>query len=177
MFTLLSEQQKKHLYSEYRLRLLSLIAFFFSALFLIAAALLLPSRIMLSIERGALESEKGMYETFATTQNSKVLLSTLGEIKSMVSLATPDETKLYLVLQDVLTLRPSNVSIRSITYTRGVGAPSSITLQGVAGERADLISFFRTLEKDPQFSDGDLPVGSLAKESNVSYTINLEGKF
>lgn len=159
------------------MRLLSLIAFFFSALFLIGAALLLPSRIMLTIERGALESEKDMYETFATTQNSKVLLSTLGEIKSMVSLATPEETKLYQVLQDVLALRPDNVLIRSIAYTRGVGAPSSLTLQGTAAARSDLINFFRMLEKDPQFSDGDLPVGSLAKESNVSYTINLEGKF
>ncbi len=177
MFTLLAEQQKKHLYREYRLRLLSFIAFFISALLLASAALLLPSRIMLSFETKALTSEMSVYEASVATQNSKGLLNTLDNIKSMAKLAIPDEGGLAVPLALALAKRPPDVSVASIAYTRGVGAPSSITLQGIAKTRASLISFFKILQQEKTFSASNLPVSSLAKESDIAYTINLQGKF
>jgi hypothetical protein len=177
MFTLLAEQQKKHLYHRYRLRLFSFINFFLSALLLIAALLLSPSLYLLKIEKAALKSEKDMYEKSVMTGESKGLLPRLVDINTMVSLATPAETKLFIALGAVLGRRPAGVAITSMSYTRGEGAPSSLTLQGVAGSRASLIEFYKLLQKEKQFTSSALPVESLVKETNTPFTINLQGKF
>ncbi len=177
MFTLLAEQQKKKLFRQYRLRLLSLIAFFLSLLLLVAAVLLLPSRIMLGIEKGALQSEKDEFEKSVSTENSKDLISTLDDIKSRVTLAEPTDTRLFTSLQTVLAKRPAGVSVTSIDYTRGEGAPSSLSLRGIANERTKLIEFYKVLQKESGFSEIFLPVESLAKETKVPFTIGIKGKF
>ncbi len=177
MFTLLAEQQKKHLYKQYRLRLISLIGFFLSALLLIAGILMLPSLYLLSIEKGTLKSEKEMYERSVDSENSKDLIANIGGIKAMVELAAPSDTKLFATLQSVLAKRPSGVGVSTIGYTRGEGAPSSLTIQGIAQGRAGLIAFYKVLQKEPMFTSSALPVESLVKETNVPYTINLQGKF
>lgn len=176
MFTLLAEQQKKRLYREYRFRLLTLLAFFIAAFFIILSLMLLPSRLILSLEHKALMDEDHAYRVSIDNDNSKVLIETLGDIKSKVALAAPDDSHLFETLQVVLSSRPNSVLIRGISYTRGVDVADSLTITGVAGKRSDLIAYFRTLQKASQFSAADLPVGSLTKDVDVPFTINLRGE-
>lgn len=177
MFTLLAEQQKKYLTRQYRLRLLSVALFLISGVSLVSAGLILPSRIMLGVDRSALTEEKIVQGKTTTAEDGKNLQDTLKEIKAMIDTASPEETKVFEAIQVVLAAKPIGVNITSITYTRGVGAPSSITIGGVAQERANLLNLTKSLGDEELWSDVSLPVSNLAKESNLSFTIGLVGKF
>lgn len=177
MFTLLAEQQKKYLTRQYRLRLLSAVLFLIGGVILVSSGLLLPSRIMLQVERSALIEEKIAQGKAIKAEDSKNLQQTLEEIKMMVKTATPEKTRIFTAIQTVLAKKPLGTSITSISYIRGVGAPSSLAIGGVAEERAQLLSLSKSLESEELFSDVSLPVSNLAKESNLIFTLGLAGKF
>lgn len=177
MFTLITEQQKKSLYRQYRFRLVSLIALLSSALLIVASVLILPSKIMLSLQKDALSSEKKMYEMSASDKNNQEIIESISKIKAMVLLANPKDTELSFQIKKIVDQKPASLSINNISYTRGQGSPSSITFQGVSKTRSNLIDFFRNLQKDSDFKNSNLPVSSLAKDVDVSYTINLQGDF
>ncbi len=177
MFTLLSEQHKKYLLRKYRIRLISVVFIFCSILFLTAIALLLPSYMMLSIEQGRLTDQIKGFAVEIARQNSQNLGSNIGDVKSALPLITLENSKFYSTLDTILSGKPGGVSIRSINFRHVVGEPSIITLDGLAATRSSLVSFSKTLESEPMFTSVGLPVSNLAKESNVKYSLSVQGNF
>jgi len=177
MFTLLSEQHKKLLYRQYRTRLLCVIFIFISGLFLSSIALLLPSYLALTTEDARLQSDIKSFLEQISEKNSKGLVTTLNEIKSIVALISPEDTKMYSVLKVILGKKPAGISITSIDYARNDGAPSSLSFQGVAASRSALIQFSKTLQSEKMFSSVSLPVSNLAKESDIKYSLTVSGDF
>lgn len=176
MFTLLAEQQKRFLFRQYRLRLLAVCLFLIALLAFVADLLLLPSNLMFQIKRDELTFEDKYYSKVIATENSKGLISTLEDIKSMVFLAPPSDNNLYEVMAKVMAHRSSGIRINSWSYVHGVGADSSLAIKGVADSREELLTFWRSLQKE-SFSRVDLPIASLAKESNAPFSLSILGKF
>src|SRR3989344_3256231 len=177
MFVLLSEQNKKDLLRQYRLRITSTVAFLASTIFLISIALLLPSYFLLNAEKVRLEGETENFSKHISKKNSEGLINTLNDIKSMVALVVPEETKIFSTIKTILARRPSSVLINSFRYTRGDGKESSLVLEGMAASRNSLISFSKNLKTDPLFKSVDLPISNLARESDVKFTMTIIGKF
>lgn len=177
MFTLLPEQHKKKLWKQYRMRLVSFFCFFVTAVFLIAIGFLFPSYLSLSLDKNTLSSDVSDLESKISIKNSKGLKETLDQIKTTLSLVKPDETSILNSIQIILKQMPGGISVQSINYIRGQGAPSSITISGIASERDNLISFTKQLQKELSFTNVTLPVSNLAKEFNVPFSLTILGKF
>jgi len=159
------------------MRLLTCTLFLFCGLILFALLLILPSRVLLSIQDDEYSAERDIYSQSISSANSKDLMTTLDDIKSMVTLAAPEGGSLFAVISKVLEKKDSGIKITSFSYTRGASAPSSLSIQGVAAKRSDLLTFYRALQKEKIFTKVDLPVASLAKESEAPFSLALLGAF
>lgn len=177
MFTLLAEQQKKNLYKQYRLRLLIVSMLLLCVVLLISIGLLLPSHIILTIEKRALLEEKRGQDTMIKTEGSKDLQNTLAGIKDMLDMVAPDRSAVFESLKVMMSNRPPGVTFSSISYERGVNGPSSMTVGGNAITRTALLEFSKSLEKQKIWSDISLPIANLAKESKLTFSLTALGKF
>lgn len=176
MFTLLSEQHKKFLLKQYRLRLLGVIMLFGSALCIAGAAMLLPSYVTLYLEHARLEEETENALVQINKKNSQGLSTTLEDIKSMVALVGLEETQIYKAIRLISIKRPFGVSITSLDYTHK-GDGSAISFQGIASSRSALLAFQKELQNEKIFEIVDLPISNLAKDTDVKYSIVISGKF
>lgn len=177
MFTLLPEQNKKSLFKEYRIRLFAVIFLFLTAFCLISTALLFPSYISLYFERGVLEDESARITAEIKEKNEKGIVETLARINHTLVAVKPSESNVLTVTKLILDKLPQGISIDRFVYTRGDGADSSLSIQGIAGTRSELITFSRDLEKQPVFTKVDLPISNLAKQSEVPFTLTVLGTF
>ena len=145
--------------------------------FLVCVILLLPSYVMLALEKNALLDEEMNRGGVIKTESAKDLQATLGDIKVMLDIASPVETKLSEAIVGVMASRGTELVFNTISYTRGVDGPSSLTIEGTASTRAKLLSLSKALEKQDLFDDVSLPIDNLAKESNFNFTLTALGKF
>ncbi len=75
-------------------------------------------------------------------------------------------------ITDVISLR-GQVRILSMSFTSLSSPTVSLTLQGYAPTREDLLSFKERLESQLAGGKVDLPVALLARKSDISFSINL----
>lgn len=177
MFTLLPEQHKKKLYKEYRLRLIVVVMFFVTSFFVVSVSLLYPSYISLKTEKSTLNVETQRLVDQIEFKNGQGINATIANIKSDLRLSKPDETLIAQAISAVLNERPGGVYIDTLRYTRGIGAPSTLSLHGTAKDRNALITFSNNLKKELIFSSVDLPISNLAKQADVDFSLTLIGQF
>ena len=154
-----------------------MIIIFAAAFFLVSVALLFPSYISLSLEKRSLVSENSVLEKEIRAKEKKGVFETLSLIKSDLTLSNPSDTLIYESISTILQAKPSKVTIKSIKYTHGENAKSSITIQGNAGDRFSLIGFSNNLKKELMFTTVDLPISNLAKQTDVDFNLTLIGDF
>jgi Tfp pilus assembly protein PilN len=177
MFTLLPEQHKKRLFKEYRIRLAITFLIIVSVFFIIGIALLFPSYISLQTEKSTYKTESDALSKQIELKDKEGLTTTMDMIQSELSLVKPDETQIFRAINAILNQTTSDISILSLGYTRGDKSPSSINIQGVAKDRASLLTFSNNLKKELLFTSVDLPVSNLAKQTDVKFNLTLLGRF
>lgn len=177
MFTLLPEQQKKKLFRQYRTRLTVVFLVFLSSFFAFNIALLFPSYISLRSEKLSYENEYADLSKRIESKDKQGLTPVMNQVQSDVMLADPDRTDVYRAINLILDHTTTNISLLSLNYIRGSKSDSTLTIQGVARERSDLIMFSNNLKKELLFTSVDLPISNLAKQSDSKFNITLTGKF
>jgi hypothetical protein len=65
-----------------------------------------------------------------------------------------------------------------VSYVRaGEGENSTLSIGGVATTRDALLSFKKKLEADEKFEEIVLPVSSLAKDTDIDFSLQIKGTF
>lgn len=150
---------------------------FISIFFIINIILLFPSYISLRTEKATYKSESDALSKQIEVKDKEGLTVTMNQIQSDLSLVKPDETEIYRAINAILNQTTTQISILSLNYTRGGKSPSSISIQGIAKDRASLLTFSNNLKKELLFTSVDLPVSNLAKQTDVKFNLTLLGKF
>ena len=65
------------------------------------------------------------------------------------------------------------ILLTKFNLTPEEGVLNTITLIGVADTRTALANFRDALENHPRYSNVELPISNLAKESNITFTLSL----
>ncbi len=177
MFTLLPQQQKKKLWKLYRIRLAIIFLLFVTTMSLVSIGFLFPSYISLAFNKDALNIDTKNLESKIAEKNNKGLNETLDQIKITLLSVNPDETNILESIRIILDRMPHDISVQSLNYTRGQDAPSSIVVNGVAGDRNSLIIFTKQLQSELMFDSVNLPVSNLAKQSETPFSLTILGKF
>lgn len=180
MINLLPPTEKYTLIKEFDRRLLSVYIIVLGTVFLISLVILLPSFFLTNvIEVIALEERSILIHSTESNVREEIN-ERLRLTKEHLTVFTLEELRapLFSVIDEMVRLSGIEVTINSIIYTRRFGSKdSSLIITGGALTRDGLLSFTQRLEENELISEAILPVSSLAKDRDISFSIEILGKF
>lgn len=181
MINLLPKKEKKRLKREYLIRLATLYIFFVVIVSIIALVLLAPSYYIVHLKESVLKKQAETYIDVSSGDGQSATSRALLDIRDKVLILSDknDSTPLYEVISTILNGAGNGIKITNIAYryVEGEGALSNLIIKGIADRRDSLREFSQYIKDYENVVDADLPVSSLAKESNIDFEINIKGIF
>ena len=174
MANLLPQKERKHFEWEYRFRVVTIVLLFCMATLVFGSVLLLPSYFISQSKGESIERQSELLKkTIALREGDasiESLFLTKQKIDALVKLqAQVPQTKIiHAIIQNLST----DVSVHTFNYVKG-----EMKIAGSAQSRKALILFSDQLKKEKLFNDVDLPVSSLARDSDITFSITLRGDF
>lgn len=174
MANLLSQKEKKRFKWEYRFRLIIIILLFCTATFSFGVVLLLPSYFVSQLkEESIVRQSELLKETIAFREidiSAATLLATKQKINALTSVQ--EQVPQTKIIQTIIQNIDENIVVDTFYYKKG-----EMKITGRADSRTALISFSNRLEKEELFNRVDLPISSLARDSDIIFSITLNGGF
>ncbi|MEN9621809.1 MAG: hypothetical protein RLZZ67_243 [Candidatus Parcubacteria bacterium] len=177
MFTFLPEEYKKIALKEYRFRLVVLCLGLSFALFLIATAFSIPTFAIINAQKESALLERtallnGLKEDPSLLEKEVIILNQ----KINLIAETSGNLTLISVIEKVPVQKGSSIALTSLSFKRG-GKAGTISISGVASSRDALVSFSKRLQGEPSFSKINLPVGALARNKDIPFSLTIESAF
>lgn len=175
--TLLPLQERKALRREYRLRVAIVLCFMLSFAGFIGIVSLFPSYISMSVK------EKGELDSVAAIKKQKDVSGmanvegTLKTDASLLATAVPlmTGTEPSTVIESVVSARGS-IHINAISVNQSDDSIFQVSIQGIAPDRDSLLAFQARLEALAPGNKASLPINQLAKNTNITFSIDLTEK-
>jgi|GEM_PF-2482162 len=176
---LLPQTEKENLKKGLKYRLLVVVLFLTTGVFLLGFITLLPSYFLAS---GYFSKDVPSSSNIGaeSEETAKEILDLPSEIDSKLKFlgANIDSVRAVDSIYKIVDLLPDKVTLDSISFSRKTvpaKANSSINVlvSGTAFDRESLVSFSTALEDSDLFSSVKVPVSSLTKDSNLPFSINL----
>lgn len=178
MFTFLKGEYRQRIIGEYRKRLLVLALYLIIPLLFILLVLALPLFVSLRSQNIAILSEREVYSKKMAESGQIEIENQLKNMQEMIIVLKQDirNAPLVSVIERVLSEKNEGVKISSLSLERKKEG-WLVGLSGRAETREVMVDFSKRLETVPAFSLVDLPVSSLAKNRDISFTISFRSKF
>lgn len=179
MFNLLFQEEKENVRREYRRRLIVVSLWFLLAALLLGLILLFPSYFISASYEKKISAEYKAVKDSLRSENYEQLDSLLRETGKKLKILSPRKNIHYFhdVIAGLLRNRSSNIKISRITFRSGGENGGEAQIIGTANKREDLLSFNRSLEREKMFSKVELPISSFAKDTDISFSIKINGSF
>jgi multidrug efflux pump subunit AcrB len=173
MLYLLTDEQKKKVLREYRMRLAVVIMIALSFVGVIAVVSIIPSKVLVSSHEQILNFQQKSIER-GSSSNVDDLSKKIADISKTASYLEPLGQSLSAsgVFNHLEKLAGDKNSINQFTINH-FDETASVQISGISKNRDALIKFVDSLKKDPWFGGATLPYSSLAKQDNLSFTLNL----
>ncbi len=173
MLYLLTEEQKKKVLREYRMRLaiVSLIALSFVGV--VAITSVIPSRVLVSTQQKILTAEE-INTVGGEPSNTDELSKKIVDISTTASFLNPISQPISSIniFSHLENEAGNDTSIRQFQINH-FDDSASVQISGISNNRDSLIKFINTLKQDPLFSGATFPYNSLAKQDNLDFSLNL----
>lgn len=178
MYNILPKEVKDGLKKEYRLRVSAVFLWGLSIVSLIAMISLLPSYFSVVIKERQAKTAGEVLSRLKKSKDTEDLILSFGSVKEKMTLFEEKDADFSIsdMMSKILKAKPDSISLGSIVYEKR-DKKGVFVISGVAPSRADLISFQDKIEKVSPFEKAELPVGLLAKNTNVSFTLTVRGSF
>lgn len=174
---LLPHDRRRARSREYLLRLLVVAASFVSGLTIVAAALLVPTYLLLSSNATQREQELAKQAPALSTGEETSLAQRLSALAANASalVKLSSASSVTGTLRSVLDLPRPGITLTTFTYTPRADAkkPATLLLSGIAATREALRSYQLALENASFTKSAALPVSSYANDVNIAFTITL----
>lgn len=179
MRNLLSQQYKKKILTEYKLRISIVIVVFMFFTILIASGLLLPSYIVSDYRYNIAQMNAKIIKNSIEKRGQDEPISVLVDTQEKLELLTEskDETILSDVFEKIINKRSTGTKIQGLVYNIKNNGIGEIVIAGTADNRESLLRFKKDLEKESAFSEVVLPVSDLASDADIDFSIRIAGKF
>lgn len=174
MLYLLTDEQKKKVLREYRMRLGIVALVSLSLVGVIAVVSMIPAQVMVTTRQNILklqetsiggDSTKGVDELSKKISDISNTASFLAPVSIKIS---PSDLFTHLEKEagETTTIR----SFQMIHFDENV----SVQISGISKNRDTLTKFINILKQDLLFSGASFPYNSLAKQDNLDFTLNLQ---
>lgn len=168
---LLPPKTVKALKTEYRVRLLIVFLFFASLAIVISAFFLFPSYLVSGMAERTASAQAGGAGAATDTAAVPADLSAAGSLVSAISSSV--SPPLSPVVLHIASIRPAGISIASFDVAYSGAASSTVTIEGSAATRDDLVAFKKVLEADTAFSGVEIPISDLAPSSDLQFSLQM----
>lgn len=174
MFNLITEEHKKTIRTEYRLRLFAVVLFFFAFTGLVGLVFLMPSFLAVSLNLTDLKQQK---------QNLEKEIPELKDINSLEALSAQVNMKIKALNSEeksmpteiINIINPAElraIKLKSISYIKN-NSEVKVGVNGTATTRDALVAFSRQLETVEIFEKVNLPVSDLAKDRDINFSLTF----
>lgn len=174
MANLISHAARKQVIRSYWLRVGTVWLVLLAVAAATVAILMAPTYLLIDAQHAALADRIS-----ATGSRQEAYESMRKEIEAASELATyidthDDGLKVMAYVDAIETAAEGEVHIARYAFASGGEKdPPAITLEGVAGDRAILASFKERLESSGSFDEVELPLGSLAGDRDIAFSMRL----
>ena len=173
MINLLPPEARRHVLTEYWLRVVSVWLLLLVVAGGLILVLLFPSYILLELQ---LQARQDTYQQVEVEQES--FLSAQKDItranqQAALLADTADMISYTSVLETIDLVRSPDISINQIVMSRTNGVLTQITLQGEAVTRDALAMFRNQIELQDLFANAELPLANLARDREVPFNITV----
>ncbi len=175
MFNVLPDILKQEIIHEYRSRRFLIIVLFVLSLQIFALVLLFPSWItsLYREKKSAVALEAMNQSLLAKNVSSVGDLIQVTNKKLRVLTTTLEYPKIVPLLQSISDNKIPAIHINRISDSSENSAASEIILSGVAETRDDLVKFIKNLNTIQSIASVTSPIGNLAKNKNIDFTIQI----
>lgn len=171
MINLIPPNARKNLLTLYWARVVSVWGVLLGIAALIGGILLLPTYVLVSNQTNVYESaNRNLADSASSFDVSAAELITANQQAQDILQA--DATQSFSDHVEVLEQLAGSVQILELNYAPNeTGA--SFTLSGLAANRLDLVAFRDALSDSAQYSEVDLPISNLIKDSDIVFTMRF----
>jgi len=143
-------------------------------LVLVASVLRISSYVLLTSNLQSKELSLARSES-GTTTDTEAFSARIASLTSSMSLLTAlkNAPSASVAMRELLAIPQEGIAISSIAYTLTAGKPRSVILTGTAETRDALRAYHLALQKSSLIRSADLPVSFYAKDSDISFTMNI----
>ena len=179
MANLLPQKERKHFELEYKFRLLVVSLLFLMATFIIGIIFLLPSYFISQSKGKSIMRQSELLKKTITLREGdisvKSLLSTKQKINQLILIQK--QIPQIKIVRTIIRNISKGVTVDAFYYIKNKKNEGEVKIVGKANSRTKLLSFSNRLKKEGIFKRVDLPVSNLAKDSNITFSITLNGDF
>ncbi len=179
MANLLPKKERNFFKYEYRFRLFSVILLFFIATSMLGMVFLLPSYFVSSLKEESIVRQFGLLKKTIELREEGASVESLLIAKQKINelVIVDKQVSNIKILQAIMDSMDDNVSVDVFYYTKGSEKKGKMRIAGIAESRAAFISFSDRLKKENSFNMVDFPVSSLAKDSDIPFSLILNINF
>lgn len=183
MRTLLPKNEIRHLKHEYYLRCGILLFFFLSAAVWVGIISLFPAYIFSAVEGANANNEVMKINSKLEADGSHQVTTEAQDANNVIHAVASTQDSLFFssLIEDIDARRVPGMIITSFSLshadgsTGSAGSASAISISGMAATRDILVAFEQNLENDPRLAKVELPVSALAENTNINFTISMQG--
>ncbi len=170
MTNLLPKNDKHLIREEYRLRLVTVVLFAFSAVIIMASVLLIPSYFITYLKGVSGEEQiKIIRDVVAMHERDNVDQILVEAKQKLKAISSERQSDMVEVIQTILEEQSAVISLNSF-----VSVDDMIRVEGVARSRDDLVLFADRLEKTPLFVNVNLPLSNLAPSKDIRFSFDMK---
>jgi hypothetical protein len=184
MIDLLPIPEKNAIRKEYHLRVFVVSLAMFSSVLAASVLSFLPTYLFTISRYGAFLSELQSDETQGRISQVKEMEMTVRETNKKIDLLKSGESasNVSSILLGILENKPRGVTITALSYNLGESivkkgkesaTPTAVGITGKSANRASLLAFKDALAQKKEFITVDLPISSLVKDTDLSFSITI----
>jgi hypothetical protein len=175
MYKLLPQQDIDKVSKEYKMRRISLMLALVCSVIVFMAVALSPSLIFAREKKKVALFTLASVDQLPASQGKQGLLTWVEKVKSQIASITPDSQpdEPYENFQKIISKKISGISITSLIWNRQPTGVKNLRVSGVASSRQVLLDFVAKLQSSNDWSQADLPVSTIAKETDIPFEVSL----
>jgi len=169
MLRFLIKKDSDVLKKEYRLRFLTVSAFFLSMIFLIQIISFLPSYITLDSEEKSIIEEINSRENISNKEDPEGVNEKFDLVRQVTIILKEDQRFVTKYIKMIVDVQKTDVSINTIEFSK---ESNTIVVSGLASSREALKTFGDSL-KNNDFENVEVPFSNFADSTNIPYKITI----
>ena len=175
MFNLLPDSLKEKIKTEYRLRLITSILLFVIFLQTLFIILLFPTWLFSFYKEGEVTLLVLRTTEFAVSSSSASVRSVVNGTNTKLNIINNslEYVKFTPLLNAIISKKINGIHINRASYISQSSSQSTVLISGLSQSREALVSFVKSLKDSGLFQSVDMPIGNLAKNHNLEFSISL----